>query len=63
MRTLVELEPTAVPERLPTLCADVRLLASVDAEMPGQRSGVAETLGTDRAGVRSLSRVDAKVGL
>lgn len=63
MRALVEFEPTTVPETFPTLSAMVRLLSGVDAEVPGQRSGVAETLGADGAGVRSLPRVDTKVGL
>lgn len=59
----MEFEPTTVPERLPALPADVRLLPGVDAEMPGEGSRVAETLEAHRAGVRPLSGVDAQVGL
>lgn len=59
----MEFKPSTVSERLPTLSADVRLLSSVDTKVPGQGPRVTETLGADRAGVRPLSGVDAKVSL
>lgn len=59
----MEFKPPTVSERLPTLSADVRLLSGMDTEVPGQCPRVTETRGADRAGVRSLSCVDAKVSL
>lgn len=59
----MKFKSSTVSEGLPTLPADVRLLSSMDTEVPGQCPGVTETHRADRAGVGSLSCVDAKVSL
>lgn len=59
----MEPESSTVPECLSTLTADVWLLPSVYAEMPGERARVAKAHGAHRAGIGSLSSVDSQVSL
>lgn len=58
VRSLVEPQPPAVPEPLPTLAAHVRLFPGVYAEVPGERPRVAERHGADGAAVGPLPSVD-----
>lgn len=59
----MEPESPTVPECLSALTADIRLLPSVYAEMPGERPRVAKAHGAHRAGIGSLSSVDSQVSL
>lgn len=63
MYPLMEAQPTAIPEAFPTLRAQIRLLACVDADVARERPRVSETCGALCASIWLLACMDPLMDL